>query len=393
MDKINRRKFIKLTGTAVLGLAAYNMLCPEKVLAAVSADEIALNDKNLVYSGRIDMTNPLKPEFIFPASSLQFRFFGRKAVLTLTNKKSYNDSFVGAIVDGVQKKWKLSAEGTTKINLVDDKTAKEHSVLFFKRMDGGQHEFILESLSLPCGGYLLEAPALPTRRIEIYGDSVSAGEVDEAVDYTGKSDPKNSGEFSNSYYSYGWVAARKLNAQLHDIAQGGIALLNGTGWFAAPLYMGMETMWDKVHYHPYLDGGRQSEWDFSRYVPHLVVVAIGQNDNHCNGKQDEYMRDEPNGKRAKLWKKKYQELVLNIRKKYPRAVILLTTTVLNHDISWDNAIEEVCRNIADDRVIHFMYTRNGRGTPGHPRIGEHEEMAGELASFVERLDKKIGVWD
>ena len=65
---------------------------------------------------------------------------------------------------------------------------------------------------------------MPERKIEVYGDSVYAGEVSEAVEYTGKEDPEYNGEYSNSWYSYAWMTARKLNAQIHDIAQGGIAL-------------------------------------------------------------------------------------------------------------------------------------------------------------------------
>jgi len=72
------------------------------------------------------------------------------------------------------------------------------------------------------------------KRIEVYGDSVSAGEVSEAVDFVGKEDPEHEGGYSNSYYSYGWILARKLGAQIHDIAQGGIALMDGEGWYHEP---------------------------------------------------------------------------------------------------------------------------------------------------------------
>ena len=35
-----------------------------------------------------------------------------------------------------------------------------------------------------------DSEPLPERKIEVYGDSVSAGEVSEAVDYTGEEDPE-----------------------------------------------------------------------------------------------------------------------------------------------------------------------------------------------------------
>ena len=52
----------------------------------------------------------------------------------------------------------------------------------------------------------------------------------------------------NSWYSYAWIAARKLDAQLHDIAQGGVALLDNTGWYHEPDYIGMEHVWNKMRY-------------------------------------------------------------------------------------------------------------------------------------------------
>ena len=60
--------------------------------------------------------------------------------------------------------------------------------------------------------------------------------------------------------------------------------------------------------------------------------------------------------------------IRELRETYPKAVILLTTTLLCHDESWDRAIEEVCRRIHDDRIRHYLYRRNGCGTPGKHRI-------------------------
>lgn len=67
-------------------------------------------------------------------------------------------------------------------------------------------------------------------------------------------------------------------AQLHDIAQGGIALMNGQGWFHRTVQTGMESAWDKVYYNTML--GEMTRWDFSGYVPQVVIVALGQNDNY-----------------------------------------------------------------------------------------------------------------
>lgn len=346
--------------------------------------KIHLDHERLNYCGRIDWSNLDNPVFIYPATYVQFRFNGCSAVITVENHHVCWNNYAGAIVDGGQKIFELAEQGETRLELVSEADEGEHEVLFFKRQDCS-HEMTIRSLELNDGACLLEPPEVPRRCIEVYGDSVSAGEVSEALDYVGKEDPEHHGQYSNSYYSYAWITARKLNARLHDIAQGGIPLINGNGWVAPPHYPGMEFMWDKLHYHPQL--GSASDWDFRLYTPHIVIIAVAQNDSN----PDDYMRTDPEGVRAEYWKYKYGELVKNIRSKYPKAFIILTTTLLCHDRNWDDAIDEVCNKLGDERVVHFVYKRNGCGTMGHLRIPEAEEMAGELTDFINGLT--VPVWE
>lgn len=348
--------------------------------------KIALNHEKLRYTGRIDTTSPGRPEFIYPASSLEFAFYGTGAAVKVVNRNVCWDNYLGIIVDGEQSKAPLRKTGSTTVVLARNLEEKEHRIMVFKRQDSC-HTFALEELELYGSGEVRRLPERPRRRIEVYGDSVSAGEVSEALDYVGKADPEHQGQYSNSWHSYAWIAARRLGAQIHDIAQGGIALLDGTGWFCQPGYLGMESAWDKVHYNPEL--GKTTDWDFSRYTPHVVVVAIGQNDSH----PVDFMKEEPEGRRARHWKMAYGEWICRIREKYPRAVIILTTTLLRHDPSWDKAIGEVCGelNKKDPDIHHLLYSRNGAATPGHLRIPEAEEMAGELCEFIESMPD--GIWE
>ncbi len=337
---------------------------------------IALDRKEIIYCGRIDRRNPQRPEFIFPASSVHFRFWGRKAELIVENRNVYWDNYVGAVVDGKQKKWLLEKCGETRLVLVDEERAGEHEVLFFKRQDCC-HEIVLCGLKLSIDGELLAPPPVPERKIEVYGDSVSAGEVSEALDFVGKEDPEHNGEYSNSWYSYAWMTARKLNARIHDIAQGGIALMDKTGWFHEPDAIGMEAIWDKLHYEPKL--GESIPWDFSEYTPDAVIVAIGQNDSH----PQDYMKEDIDCERSCLWRNKYRAFLEKLRGQYPEAYIICCTTLLCHDRAWDVSIGKVCEEMHDKRISHYTFHRNGKGTPGHLRIGEAEEMAEELASYME----------
>lgn len=346
--------------------------------------EIQLDHVKLQYCGRVNDNNKNKPEFIFTSTSLKFRFFGKKAVLTVRNRNIYWNNYVGVIVNGVQTSIPINKEGTTEIVLVDGEE-KEYTILFFKRMDSC-HEIILEKLEISTGGILLEVEEKPTRKIEVYGDSVSAGEVSEAVEYVGKEDPPHQGEYSNSWYSYSWILARKLSAQIHNISQGGVALLDGTGWFSPPEYRGIRKIWDKVNY---VEETESVLWDFSKYTPHLVIVAIGQNDNH----PFDYMGEDIESEQAQNWREQYKHWIMDIRKQYKNAVIILKTTILNHHKNWDDSIERVCFELNDNKIFHFRYSNNGCGTPGHIRSVEAIKMADELYQYIEKLNEHIDIFD
>lgn len=334
----------------------------------------------LQYMGRIDFAKEGGPEWVFPCTNVKFRFYGTDCRVRLTNHHQYWDNYMGYLLDGVEHSFKLPESGSKVFVLAEGLEAAEHEILLFKRQDSC-HTVQIQGFYFNEGAKLLGCPPLPERRIEVYGDSVSAGEVSEALEYTGKQDPQHNGEYSNSYYSYAWLTARRLNAQLHDIAQGGIALLDDTGWFGWPAYKGIGCMYDKIQYNPQL--GVQTQWDFSLYTPDVVVVAIGQNDSNPN----DYMAEDYSGEAADYWRASYRRFIERLRRLYPNAEIILATTILNHHPNWDKAIDEVCAglNQKDKKVHHFLYEKNGSGTPGHIRIPEAEKMSEELAAFIESL--------
>lgn len=337
-------------------------------------------DPMLRYTGRIGWERAEAPFFIFPCSMVEMIVTGRSLTLFSENLRSYFNNDLGLIVNGKPSVIPLTS-GEQTIDLSGFLTAKENHVVLYKRQDGC-HAWYLHGFAVDADARLLPLPPRSSRRMEVYGDSVSAGEVSEAEFACGQPDPEgHEGRYSNSWLSYAWQAARLMNAELHDIAQGGIALKDGTGWYSGPDYIGMLSAWDKVNYAPAY--GPLTPWDFKRWTPQLVLVAIGQNDaNPVNIMAEAYQ-----GEAAAQWRAQYGQFIRMIREKYPEATIVLATTILGHHENWDRAIGEVCDQLrqTDPRVHHFLYTRNGCGTPGHVRGSEAAEMAKELAAFVDSL--------
>ena len=327
----------------------------------------------------------------------------------MENFNEYWQNYLGCILDQVQSAFYLKKFGETVIEVkVPENESGVHHVLFFKRQDGC-HELKILGFEIGDGERLIYLPPVSGRRIEVYGYSVSAGESVEAIDFTGKTDMEHEGGFSNCWFSFPWLTARMLGAELHDIAQGGIALMDGQGWFHRPVQTGMETAWDKVHYNSVF--GEMTEWDFSKFVPQVVIVALGQNDNY----QVDYMKVEAEKKvqgvcvyeqesdqvtqvengysycceMADKWRNHYKDFLKKLRGVYPEAWIVCCTTVLQHDKSWDDAIDRVVDSMKDEKISHFLFSRNGVATPGHPRIPEQFEMAREMADYIENV---LGVY-
>ena len=319
-----------------------------KMTVAANERLILPADPALRYTGRIGFETDA-PYFIFPCSSVQLRVTGRTLKVALTNHHSYFENCLGVIVNGEQSAVLLN-NAEQIIDLSDKLTAGVNDVLLFKRQDCC-HAYNLHGFIVDRNTELLPLPERPARRIEVYGDSVSAGEVSEAEFACAQPDPQgHNGLYSNSWLSYSWQAARLMNAELHDVATGGMALLDGTGYFFGPDYIGMESCWDKVNYYPPF--GPATPWDFTRWTPHVVVVAIGQNDhNPVNIMAEDY-----HSAASVHWRTEYRRFLGLLREKYPCAYIVCTTTILGHDAAWDRAIDECVKAMEDARIHHFLYS-------------------------------------
>lgn len=339
------------------------------------------SDPNIAYMGRIDHSDPDAPVFFYAGSQIKFNFKGTSLKISVVNHSYWGELALGVIIDGEMIKIPLSPENNGKEVLL---TAAEgladtaHEVTVYKKHAANQ---LLVFKGMETDGALLERPALPQLKMEVYGDSVSAGEVIEAVDYVGKCDPEgHNSRYDNVWNSFVMQTARNLNAQIHNICQGGIALFDGTGYFHHPDYIGMESTFDKLCYFP--EGGI-SMWDFSLYTPDIVVIAIGQNDKH-NGRTDKDDIDISDPVYRMEWQTVYIKMVRTLNDKYNSPKFVLTTTILEHDPEWDKAIDEIKDRLNEMgiKAYHNMFKRNGAATPGHPRLPEHNEMAEELTAFI-----------
>ncbi len=353
----------------------------------------------LQYCGRIDDRNVDGPVFAMPGSFVRMAFTGSSYVkAVVVNKRYYNDSWVGVLLDDTQDKKKIEKDGEPVVLTLAENLEKgmEHMVTFFKRMDHC-HEYAFLGFILEYGARVLKARPLPRKKMEFYGDGTTAGECSEATKYCGKPDPEQDGELSNAYFSYAWATARMQHARVHLVAQQGLAFRDGAGYFMDG-QRGMESCYTKSGFYgedcgeDYREeGGAEGEnneparWDFNRYTPHVVVVALGQNDAY----PADIMKENDQGEKAEEWREHYKDWILALRCLYPKAWIILTTTIRAHHSGWDRSIGKICAQLRDPKIVHFLYGENGRGTPGHVRVQEAMNMALELNGFINGLGNDV----
>ena len=339
------------------------------------------DNKAFAYMGRIDFTDPKAPLLIWPGSNIRFLFTGRTLKITLDIIPLAERMWIGALIDGVQRKIELSRESSRQeIVLAEDLSEGTHTCMIFKRQAAA---YYFRFISAECEDIRPENRQYDLK-MEFFGDSVSSGELTEAIYHEGVCDPedaKQSGELDNSYFSYTFSTARKLNAYFHNNSQGGIALFDHTGFFYGPAVetlTGVETTYDKLSYVPYSPQGL-TPWDFTRFTPDVVVFAIGQNDHQPDPEvinDPEYM---------KRWREKFKEIIRSLKSHYKGAKFVLILTVLKHDMKWEDAVDGVVAELADPDVTRFRFTRSGLATDGHPRITEQEEMSMELAGYLRTI--------
>ncbi|MBM6838118.1 electron transporter RnfD, partial [Clostridium saudiense] len=262
---------------------------------------IEADNPNYQYMGRVDFENIKAPTIIYAGSTIKTKFTGTSLKVAINNNGGGYESAIGFIIDGFIS-GKVVIEEHRKdivLDVAEGLSEGIHELVLYKRASAC-HYFDFYGVVLDKGCNLELPEPKSNRRIECFGDSVSAGEVSEAIDYVGKVDPEgHEGRLSNSWYSYSMMTARNLGAEINNIAQGGIAVMDGTGYFNPDRgYLGLESTYDKLRYNPEL--GYCNEWDFSKYIPHVVIMALGQNDAHPYDYIDE------DKEKREIWKEKYK---------------------------------------------------------------------------------------
>lgn len=352
-----------LTGSlfaALLVGLGYFLALPEDPL--IKADH-----EYFQYTGRIDFSAADAPVFSWPGTMIQTGFTGTSVALVMDDYYGMN-YFNVFIDDDWENPIVIKGEKGKKTYPIASNLAEgNHSLTITKRTEGEEGATKFYGVLLAENGELLPPPPRPERRIEFIGDSITSGMGNEAPE----DGPDNIKAEKNNFLAYGAITARNLNAEYVSTSQSGVGLMTSFVGFTMPQFYDQLSAIDD----------NNSQWDFTRWVPHVVVINLFQNDSVL---VEERLNPVPTDEeRIRV----YYDFVKNIRGKYPEAYIICTLGTMDASklgSPWPGymhaAVNQLKAETNDNRldvmILEFKEFYK------HPRVRHHRENAEVLTAYI-----------
>ena len=309
------------------------------------------------FVGRYDTLDGGATRFEWPGVSLHARFTGRGVGLDLSDT---GGSELAVFVDGSEHP-KIVATAGRKTYAVAGLDAGTHELLVWRRSESFVGLTQFHGVALDDGGALLSPPAPLTRRIEIVGDSLTCGYGNEGApgcNFTSGTE--------NNYLAYGSVAARLVNAELSTVAWSGLGMYrnyNDVDASAKPL----------PYFYDDALPTNGAKWDFSKFVPDVVVINLGTNDSSTHGDPGQPFVDA------------YIAFVKRVRAKYPSAFIACIDASSGVTADIANVVAAI-KGGGDSKIEAIAITgQNGQGCDGHPNVASDQAMGQSLAGELRRI--------
>ena len=318
----------------VLALAAGGTFAQTGPAPGVVA--VAPTDRNLLYVGRWDRTDPANSHGNWIGSYLRVGFTGTSAAISLGGHAGLDVS-----VDGEPAR--VVAGGPGVVSLTPAPLAPGRHALLVGVKGGGGWDF--RGLVLDAGAGTLPPIDRPT--IEFVGDSItcgSPGPLEAAGNYT-------------------WQTAEALGCDHTQISWPGRALTTGYGCQDDKSGLDAQYFQRNCFYD-----SPKAPWNFATYTPQIVVINLGQNDACGNEPDDTFIAS-------------YVRFVKNVRAKFPKAKIVALRMFGGGHFGEDTRKAVATINAGGDARVHFLDTA-GWLDPADFADGVHPNASGNLKAAM-----------
>ena len=331
---------------------------------------IGFSNPEIDYWGRIDTTKIEAAELYWSGTSVKMNFEGKSIQALLEDETG--DNYYNIIIDN--EFVSILKPDTTKryYQLASNLSEGKHVIEIFKRTEWNRGKTNFYGFKIDNNVKLLPKLAPKKRKIEFYGNSITAGYAVE--DISGKDSPDST--YTNNYLSYAAITARHYDAKYQCICKSGIGIT--VSWDS----LIMPEMYDRL-----VPTDNTSEWDFNLYSPDIVVINLLQNDSWLVDLPEHEEFKKRFGNKTpddEFLINAYQKFVADLRGKYPNACIICSLGSMDaakEGSKWIGYIEKAVAKLKDKAIYtHFMpYIE----ATAHPSIKDQEEMANSLIQFID----------
>ncbi len=356
----------------LIGVCLMAMLGCSAEKHEVTETDVPASDARILYVGRVDFTNPEAPLYTYPGVQIMAGFEGT----SIRMKAKPKSGFYMAQVDELEpfKVDYFTREDTVTV-LAEGLPEGRHVVKLMNIIEGYEMRPEFYGFILDPGKDLTDPPALPQRKIEFIGNSITCGYGVEAQAAT----VRFSYDTENHYLSFAALTARALDAQHLVVARSGIGIFrNYNGPYDGNPAIAMPALYGYTNFND-----TTQLWDYSRYTPDLVCINLGTNDASTGRFNKTKLREA------------YASFIQQVRGKYPQAkIVMLSGCMLSGDRlhavedALNAAVKEANRK-GDQGVYRFDFSPQdgslGYGADYHPSIKQQEKMAGELVPYLREL--------
>ncbi len=252
-------------------------------------------------------------------------------------------------------------KGVDKYQLASELENGYHTVKVTKRTES-QFGSLIQFEGFDYGsGMAAPAPARKKRRIEIYGDSISAGYGNEGTQAGFRLNEENVD------LTYCALAADALNAEYTNIS------LSGHGCYISLSQSTTEVVPKYFNRALYKTN---TMYRFNQTDPDVVIINLGTNDYAMNVSEVNYFNS-------------YMDFIASVRRKYPQAYIVCTTCGgTNKALSTLQTIVDRRKTQYNDSKIGVFAaviedTNGAYGSDGHPSVYGHQQLSEQLIEYLE----------
>ncbi|MFP4013341.1 MAG: SGNH/GDSL hydrolase family protein [Chitinispirillaceae bacterium] len=320
-------------------------------------------DSLVRYTGRFDTRKPDAPRFDWPGNSVELRFGGTSCAVRIKGDGGYynitvDDSSFVLRFDALERDYQLASG-------LEDTV---HYLRISKRFENRDRLCILKGFVIDSGRTLHPLDPPPARRIEFIGGSNAIGFGVESR----KIHCDDPNAFSNADLSFAAVAARILNAQHHIVGISGKGLVRN---WRTPFLTAQRPFGN--YYMRTLRNKPSPRWDFSKWIPQVVVVSFGTNDFST-----------PPHPRKSVFFAHYRNFLMEIEARYPGVQIVCVTSSREPLKTYVKELVKKERRSGRTNLRFFSFGRfpsHKCGCDWHPNREVQREIGEELAEVINPL--------